>query len=130
MQRPLRALIFTLCVVVVVVGTALFFWPKSTAKHVVLVVLDTLRADRMSVYGYEQETTPFLRGSESQYLKFTGAKAAAPWTMPSHSSIFTGLMPAVHQAQWGRIRLRPEFTTVAEVLIVGEQRVGAVPTPG
>lgn len=116
MQRPLRALIFALCVVVAAVGTALFFWPKPAAKHVVLVVLDTLRADRMSVYGYAQETTPFLQESESQYLKFTRAKATAPWTMPSHSSIFTGLMPAVHQAQWGRIRLKPEFTTVAEVL--------------
>lgn len=96
--------------------SALYYWPVPKARHVLLVVFDTLRADRMSVYGYEKETTPFLRRNESQLLKFAQAKAVAPWTAPSHASMFTGLMPSAHRAQWGRIRLDSEFTTLAETL--------------
>ncbi len=108
--------VVTLCVIGVIVGGVLFFRPEPKARHVLLVVFDTLRADRMSVYGYEKETTPFLRQSEPQLLKFTHAKAVAPWTMPSHASMFTGLMPSKHKARWGRIRLAPKFTTIAETL--------------
>ncbi len=116
MTRMLRGLLVTLCVVGAVGASVLFYRPEPTARHVLLVVFDTLRADRMSVYGYDRETTPFLRQSESQWLKFTHAKAVAPWTVPSHASIFTGLMPSVHRAQWGRLHLDPEFTTLAETL--------------
>ena len=108
--------IVTLCVIGLIIVAALFFRPEPTARHVLLVVFDTLRADRMSVYGYEKETTPFLRQSEPQLLKFTHTKAVAPWTVPSHASMFTGLMPSKHKARWGRIRLAPKFTTIAETL--------------
>ena len=116
MTKTLRVVLVGLCVVGATAGGVLFLRPEPPAQHVLLVVFDTLRADRLSVYGHERETTPFLRQSEEQWLKFTQAKAVAPWTMPSHASIFTGLMPSAHQAQWGRIHLDPEFTTLAETL--------------
>lgn len=105
-----------LCLVAVSVAFFVVLRTEHKANHVLLVVFDTLRADRMSVYGYDKKTTPFLRHSEGQLLKFTQAKAAAPWTIPSHASMFTGLLPSQHRAQWGWIRLDPEFTTVAETL--------------
>ncbi len=85
-------------------------------RHLILLVFDTLRADRMSVYGYERPTTPFLEAAADEMLRFADVKAPAPWTVPSHSSMFTGLWPAQHRAQWGRMRLDDDFTTLAETL--------------
>jgi len=116
MSKNLRIIVVALCVVGAAGASVLFLWPEPKARHVLLVVFDTLRADRMSVYGHERDTTPFLLESETQFLKFTQAKAVAPWTVPSHASIFTGLLPSNHRAQWGWIRLDPEFTTIAETL--------------
>ena len=116
MLRNRKTFVVAPLVVGLIVVGVLLFRPEPKARHVLLIVFDTLRADRMSVYGHDRETTPFLRQSESQLLKFTRAKAVAPWTMPSHASMFTGLMPSKHKVQWGRIRLDPEFTTLAEIL--------------
>ncbi len=89
---------------------------RLAPKHLVLVVFDTLRADRMSLFGYPKPTTPFLESLASEALVFENAKAPAPWTVPSHSSLLTGLQPAQHRAQWGRIFLDEKFTTLAETL--------------
>jgi arylsulfatase A-like enzyme len=88
----------------------------SSAKHIVLVVFDTLRADRMSLYGHTRKTTPFLESIRNELVVFENAKAAAPWTIPSHASIFTGLLPAQHRAQWGRAFLSEKHQTLAETL--------------
>ncbi|MEE8278762.1 MAG: sulfatase [Thermoanaerobaculia bacterium] len=85
-------------------------------RHLLLVVFDTLRADRMSIYGYARKTTPFLESASGELLRFADVKAPAPWTVPTHASIFTGLWPAQHRAQWGRMRLAEEFETLAETL--------------
>lgn len=85
-------------------------------RHLVLVVLDTLRADRLAIYGHTAATTPFLTGRASELVRFAEAKAPAPWTLPSHASLFTGLPPAEHGADWGHMLLADEFTTVAETL--------------
>ena len=85
-------------------------------EHLVLVVFDTVRADRMSIYGNDRQTTPFLEAISSELLKYKDAKSPAPWTVPGHASIFTGLWPAEHRAQWGRMRLRSEYETLAETL--------------
>ena len=115
-MRKMRNMLVAVCLIGAVGASIYYLWPEPKARHVLLVVFDTLRADRMSVYGYQKETTPFLSQSQSQFLKFTNAKAVAPWTVPSHASMFTGLMPSVHRAQWGRIRLDEKFRTVAETL--------------
>ncbi len=89
---------------------------NAGARHVVLLVLDTVRADHLSVYGYRRDTTPYLRHLSGQSVLYTRAKAPAPWTVPSHASLFTGLWPAEHQAQWGRIVLLADHLTLAEML--------------
>jgi arylsulfatase A-like enzyme len=82
----------------------------------VLVVLDTVGADHLSLYDYPKATTPFLDSIAAESLIYDAATAPAPWTVPSHSSLLTGLSPAEHRAQWGRIFLDEKFHTLAEVL--------------
>lgn len=93
-----------------------FFPEGEEPQHLVVVLMDTLRADRMSVYGYERDTTPYLDSKSDEYLIFNNARAAAPWTIPSHATLFTGLLPAEHGAQWGRMFLEDRYETLAEVL--------------
>ncbi len=88
----------------------------AAPRHLVLVVYDTLRADRMSIYGHSRPTTPFLESLSREVLRFEAVKAPSPWTVPSHASIFTGLPPAQHRAQWGRMVLAERFETLAETL--------------
>lgn len=86
--------------------TAYGFWGgvQLTRPHsgeplpnVVLVVLDTLRADHLSHYGYERPTSPKLEAwADRRAVSFRQAVAAAPWTYPSHLSLFTGLDPITH----------------------------------
>lgn len=90
--------------------------PEDTARHVVLVVFDTLRADRMSVYGYSAKTTPYLEEASQELLRYGSVEATAPWTIPSHASMLTGLWPSEHGAQWGSIRLKESHLTLAEIL--------------
>ncbi|REK08709.1 MAG: hypothetical protein DWQ36_08630 [Acidobacteria bacterium] len=86
------------------------------ARHVVLLVLDTVRADRMSLYGHHRPTTPFLDQLAGSSVVFDRAKSPAPWTVPSHASMFTGLWPSRHEAQWGRFVLDEKHLTLAELL--------------
>ena len=93
-----------------------YFRDAFMSQNLVLVVVDTLRADRLSVSGYDRPTTPFLDSLAAESIRFADLKAAAPWTIPAHASLFTGLTPAQHHAQWGQTVLGPEFVTLAEVL--------------
>ncbi len=68
----------------------------SPARHLVLVTLDTLRADRLGMYGYERETSPQLDALAARGIRFDDAIAQAIATPPSHASILTGLNPPGH----------------------------------
>jgi arylsulfatase A-like enzyme len=63
------------------------------APNVLLIVLDTLRADHLSPYGYKRDTTPNLARLAAQGVRFERARSTAPWTLPSHASLFTGRWP-------------------------------------
>ena len=68
------------------------------ARHpdVVLISLDTVRADRTSLYGNPRVTTPHLDRLGAEGLVFDNAVAVAPWTLPSHVSILSGQYPDRH----------------------------------
>ncbi|MDH3745077.1 MAG: sulfatase [Acidobacteriota bacterium] len=89
---------------------------SSSSRHLVLVVFDTLRADRTSLYGYQRPTTPFLEELARESVVYLDVKAPGSWTVPSHASLFTGLWPGDHHAQWGSMRLDEGFETLAEIL--------------
>lgn len=64
--------------------------PPSGAPSVLLLVLDTVRALELSAYGYFRPTSPAVAALGAEGVKFERAVATAPWTLPTHASIFTG----------------------------------------
>lgn len=104
--------------------------PAAGAPDVLLISLDTTRADHMSTYGYERETSPNLTALAQDAVNFTQARSPAQWTVPGHASMFTGMYPSRHGAHYagdwasgpkiyGRKRVLPlaeDRTTVAEIL--------------
>jgi arylsulfatase A-like enzyme len=64
--------------------------PSTERPSIVLFVIDTLRADAVSAYGHVRSTTPHLDRLAAEGLRFSRAYASAPWTLPSHATLFTG----------------------------------------
>jgi arylsulfatase A-like enzyme len=84
-------------------------------SNVLFVVLDTVRKDRLGPYGYDENTTPELSAFAEEATVFESAVAPAPWTLPVHASLFTGLYPSQHGADQGSPYL-DDATTLAETL--------------
>lgn len=85
--------------------------------NVLLVTLDTTRADRLGCYGAKGVETPHLDGLAARGALFERAIAPVPLTLPSHSSLMTGELPAMHGVRDnGGFRLGPEKVTLAEIL--------------
>lgn len=74
--------------------------PGEAPVNVLLIVLDTVRAWSMSAYGYSRATTPALAHWAQGGVRFSRAFSTAPWTLPSHASIFTGRWPHQLSADW------------------------------
>ena len=89
-------------------------WSATSARlppNLVLVSLDTLRADRLSLYGYARETSPNVdRWARRRAAVFLDAVAPSPWTMPSHVSLFTGLDALRHGTN--QVAPVPRFLTM------------------
>lgn len=94
--------------------------------NVVLIGIDTLRADAVSSYGAARPTTPHLDRLAAEGVRFADVTTVAPWTVPSFASIFTGLMPSRHGAIDRLTPLAPELTTLAERLRDAGWRTHAV----
>ncbi len=75
--------------------------PPPDNPNVVLMILDTVRADHFSCYGYSRPTTPNFDRLATRGVRFANAIAPTSWTLPSLASIFTGLLPHQHGADWG-----------------------------
>ncbi len=69
----------------------------SASPDVILVSIDTLRADHLSSYGYERQTSPFLDSLAADGVRFAHARSASPWTLPAHTTMLTGQLPATHR---------------------------------
>ncbi|QLH84916.1 sulfatase [Halosimplex pelagicum] len=68
----------------------------SESPNVLFLVLDSARRDRVSAYGHDRETTPTLDRLAEEAVVYDNAFAPAPWTLPSHWSMFTGRFPSEH----------------------------------
>lgn len=102
--------------------------PKTSEKvkpNVLLIVLDTLRADHLGAYGYSRNTSPNLDKFARENTLFKYAVTAAPWTPPSISAILSGLYPSSHQmmppnnrdkARDGSYRLKGNVNLISEIL--------------
>ncbi|MCB9377704.1 MAG: sulfatase [Holophagales bacterium] len=91
--------------------------PKlAPTRGIVLISLDTLRADRLGAYGYGRPTSPFLDSLAERAALFERHYVQAPATLPSHMSIFTGLWPREHGVVPPAHVLSSEIPTLPEVL--------------
>ena len=118
--RRLRLLIAAVLSFLMVAAAVLFVlfenaWQKP---NLLLISIDTLRADHLGSYGYSVDTSPILDAfAKKQAILFETVVAAAPSTTPSHASIFTSLLPVHHGAFFSRrVPLPPEHVTMAEIL--------------
>ena len=101
-----------------------FFFPKAKSTvgnvrdfNVLLITLDTTRADKIGAYGYDKAKTPNIDTLASKGVKFVNAYCQVPLTLPSHCSIFTGTYPLYHHVHNnGFYYLDEDQVTLAEVL--------------
>ena len=84
--------------------------------NIVLIVVDTLRADRVGCFGADRATTPAIDGLATDGVVFDRAYSVAPWTMPSVASILTGLYPGAHGVDHISAVLPDQADTLAERL--------------
>ncbi len=94
--------------------------------NLLVVTLDTTRADRLGAYGFNRGTTPHLDALAEDAVVFEHATSAVPLTFPSHTTIFTGEYPTRHGIRDnGGFFLDPSATTMAEVLKGAGYQTGA-----
>jgi arylsulfatase A-like enzyme len=96
------------------------FWAIACAPegspNLVLITLDTFRADRLGALGHPGALTPHLDELASESVLFTHAVTPIGTTHPAHASLFTGLYPAQHRVRFNGHSLDPAFVTLAELL--------------
>lgn len=94
--------------------------------NLILITLDTTRADRLGCYGYEPAITPTLDSLATRGVVFENAISSVPITLPSHSTILTGLSPLrTGVRDNGMFTLAPHFETIAEHLLAQGYQTGA-----
>jgi arylsulfatase A-like enzyme len=113
---PVRILGFRTCSVLACVGLVGAGCSDPPPPSVILISLDTVRADRFGVYGYERATTPHLDALARESTVWEHAYTTASWTLIAHMGMFTGLWPHQHGVVTGESALAPEIPTLAERL--------------
>jgi len=97
----------------------------AEGTNVILLSVETLRRDHMSLYGYERATTPFLEELAGECVVFESSFSQSSWTRPSVATILTGLYPSQHMARISLDRLSDSVLTLPEILReAGYQTVG------
>ncbi len=108
-------------IIIVAVGVWLlwrFVSPAQEMRNILLISIDTCRADRLSCYGYKSKTTPNIDAVAAEGVLFENVIAPVPLTLPSHSSMLTGTIPpyhGVHDNVGGYLADEPNVT-LAEIL--------------
>jgi arylsulfatase A-like enzyme len=145
-RRPSRsAAVVLFCALGLAAGaTVVFTWtsrPRSTAipppnpgakastgrPNIILISIDTLRADRLSCYGYARRTSPAMDRLAAQSLLFRNAISPGNWTGPGHASMLTGTLPTTNGVrQYENGLLGSETLTLAEILRDAGYQTGAV----
>jgi arylsulfatase A-like enzyme len=109
-----RALPLLLTFIALLPGCAVRFDPAH--EDVVLIVVDTLRADHLGTYGYDRGTTPRIDALAGGGTVFDAAWSAAPWTLPSVMSMMTSRYASSHRVENDGLKLGAEIPTLAETL--------------
>ena len=101
---------------------------EGTRPNLLLYVIDTLRADHTSLYGYHRPTTPRLEALAREGILFDPAWANASWTRPGTATLLTGTLPTVHGAMNTLSLLSPDVRLLSETLRQAGYRTHAVVT--
>ncbi|HET6680628.1 MAG TPA: sulfatase [Gemmatimonadaceae bacterium] len=88
---------------------------RAGAPNILLIILDTVRAEDVGLYGYARPTTPRLDALAAGGVVFDHAISTAPWTLPAHGAMFTGRYPYEQSSNW-ETPLDESYPTLAEVL--------------
>jgi len=104
---------------------------RYPGANLILLSIDTLRADHLGCYGYRGDTSPHMDGFSREAVRFARTYAPSATTLPSHATMLTSLYPGTHKAEVERSRSLPqEVTTLAEVLAAAGYRTAAVVDDG
>src|SRR5882762_3981760 len=122
MRRVLLLMAFVAAVAAAYLSFARPRWaralfPAKAPRNLLLVSIDTLRADHLGCYGYAGAQTPRLDALAGSGLRFAAATTVVPLTLPAHSSLMTGTFPAWHGVRDnGGFYLGDDQVTLAETL--------------
>ncbi len=92
--------------------------------NVLLIVMDALRPDHLSAYGYSRETSPNIDRLAAQSALFADASAQSPWTKPATASLLTGLYPSQHRVNLMASGVPPSIPLITEILQSNGYRTG------
>ena len=117
-MRHKRAVLGSVLVLMAIpLAGGIWWWSSRPTINILLITLDTTRADRIGCYGYQPAQTPTLDELAAKGVRFERAYTPAPLTLPSHSSLMTGLYPPEHGLRTnGKGKLPTEIPTLAENL--------------
>jgi arylsulfatase len=114
MKLPSVAQALGCCLLLLALGTC---GPREPERwNVLLVLVDTLRADRMSLYGYERPTTPHLEAFAKEAVVFTNARSQAACTFPSVNSLLTSRIPATFLRPGASLGIPETLRSLPELL--------------
>ncbi len=119
MKRRTRFVLFscsiaaTCAAMIILVGT-----PERTPEDasVILIGIDSLRADHLGCYGYSRNTSPHIDELAKDAVLYKDTMSQAPWTLPSVTSFLTSLYPSQHKVGISRLAQKKSLVTLAEVL--------------
>jgi len=106
----------TLGIFLVTTGFPLEDSDDMEVYNLVFITIDTLRADHLGCYGYFRNTSPFIDELAKKGFVFNNAIVSAPYTAPSHASMFTGKYPTDHGVLTNGYKLKDHHDTLAEIL--------------
>lgn len=139
MSKQLKLFGFLGLLALIFAGFYFYKYTLARPKNVILIVLDTLRADHLGVYGYERDLSPNIDNFARNSVWFSHTLTAAPWTPPAVGCFFTGLYASAHGmmppngrelARKASSMLDEKNETVAEILKAhGYQTAGVTPNP-
>jgi arylsulfatase A-like enzyme/Tfp pilus assembly protein PilF len=114
---PLKRLALVVAVVATVTTCARFTGSPSSETPVILISIDTLRSDHLPPYGYDRVSTPHLDALRADSILYERAYSHCPLTLPSHATMFTGLLPSANGVRDNvGYRIDAKVPTLAELL--------------
>lgn len=118
-SRVTGKIALTLAVVLIIYNIFIFSYKRlyiTQSPNVILISLDTLRADHLGSYGYYRDTSPNIDKLAEEGILFENAYSQAPWTLPSMATVHTSLYPTEHGVIEGYLKIKKNLITLAEYM--------------